>query len=308
MPVPGAQLDRRFYMVSERQMNEAALPCRLAGRSVTKMNGIGNEILILDLRDSDLVLTSDAVRAIAAQPDLGFEQLMVLHAAREPGTDAFLRIYNNDGSQAGACGNGTRCVAWFLLRDSARDTLVLTTETARLDCRRLADGRFSVDMGPPNFAWEAIPLRDASVDPRALDLGPDVPPAFALSMGNPHAVLFVDDLDAVDLAAVGRRLETAPVFPDRANISFAQVLDRHSIRLKVWERGAGATLACGSAACATLVAAVETGRTDRGATIDLPGGRLDIAWRDDGHVIMTGPVAFEFEAVLDPALFGDRAA
>jgi diaminopimelate epimerase len=302
-----------------------AISGRLAGRSVLKMNGIGNEIVILDLRGTDLVLTADEVRAINAQPGLGFDQLMVLHYARTPGTDAFVRIYNGDGSEAGACGNGTRCVAWFLLRDCERDTVTVETGAGLLVCHRLAPMRFSVDMGPPRLAWNEIPLRDSALDPSALDFGAldfgaldldagdlRLPKAFAVGMGNPHAVLFVDHLEDYDLAALGPVLEHAPVFPDRANISLAEVRDRHEIRLKVWERGAGATLACGSAACAVLVAAAATGRTERAAAIDLPGGRLDIAWREDGHVIMTGPVTYEFTAVLElsspePAAAGSAA-
>lgn len=290
-------------------MESASVIRSLAGRSVTKMNGIGNAILILDLRGTPVVLTAEAVRAVAARPRLAFDQFMVLHDPREAGTDAFMRIYNADGSEAGACGNGTRCVASVLMGETGRDHLALATAAARLACRRLPDGRVCVDMGAPRFGADEVPLRadpgQAALDPRALNLGADVPPAFALSMGNPHAVLFVDDADAVDLASLGPRLEAAPVFPDRANISFAQVLDRGMIRLRVWERGAGATLACGSAACATLVAAVETGRTDRAVAVDLPGGRLDLAWGADGHVVMTGPVALEFTAPLDPL---ERAA
>ena len=295
-------------MVSEQPMESPSVFDRLARRSVTKMNGIGNAILILDLRGSDLVLTPQAVRAVAAQPRLGFDQLMVLHDPREPGTEAFMRIYNADGSQAGACGNGTRCVASLLMSDRSHrsNDLVLATAAGRLACQRLPDGRFSVDMGAPRFQPDEIPLR-AGCDPRALDLGEGLPPAFALGMGNPHAVLFVEDLAAVDLKTVGPRLETAPVFPDRANISVAQVVDRHTIRLKVWERGAGATLACGSAACATLVAAAETGRTGRAASVALPGGCLDIAWGEDGRVVMAGPVALEFTAILDPAALASAA-
>jgi diaminopimelate epimerase len=292
-------------------MQTAALAHPLAGRSVLKMNGIGNAIVILDLRGTDIVPTPGDARAIAAAPGLAYDQLMAVRDAPTPDADAFMMIYNADGSRAGACGNGTRCVAWALTRDSDRQTLTLATDAGPLACRRLADGRFSVDMGAPRFRWDEIPLKDASLDPRALDLragDPRLPPAFALSMGNPHAVLFVDDLDAFDLAAIGPRLETASAFPDRANISLAQVVSPRAIRLKVWERGAGATLACGSAACATLVAAATTSRTERAATIALPGGSLDIAWGPDDHVVMTGPVAYEFTAVLDPALFEARAA
>lgn len=271
------------------------------------MNGIGNEIVILDLRGTDLVLTAEDARAIHAEPNLAFDQLMVLHDPHGSGTEAFVHIYNADGSEAGACGNGTRCVAWFLLRDSERETAIVETGAGLLACDRLGPERFSVDMGPPHLAWNEIPLRDATLDPAALDfdaldLGaghPRLPKAFAVSMGNPHAVLFVDRLEDYDLAVIGPVLEHAPEFPERANISLAEVRDRREIRLKVWERGAGATLACGSAACAVLVAAAATGRTDRAAAVDLPGGRLDIVWREDGHVVMTGPVTFEFTAVLD---------
>ena len=296
---PASRLDPRGLMVSDDRMMEA--PHRLAGRPVVKMNGIGNAILILDLRGTALVPSAAEVRAIAGQSALAFDQLMVLHDPAATGTEAFLRIYNRDGTPAGACGNGTRCVASFLLGDADRDSLTLATATARLECRRLPDGRVRVDMGAPRFGWAEIPLRDGTLDPRALDLGPgdrgEALTAFALGMGNPHAVLFVERVGDVDLAGLGPRLEHADAFPDRANISFAEVVDRNAIRLRVWERGAGATLACGSAACAAVVAAVETGRTDRAVAVDLPGGRLDIAWTGE-TILMTGPVAFEFAARL----------
>lgn len=294
-------------------MNEAQTNSRgagrLEGRSLARMNGVGNAIVVLDLRGCEHVVTPEEARAIAAAPSLAFDQLMVIHDPRAPGTDAFMMIYNTDGSPSGACGNGTRCVAWFMLRDGARDTLLLTTPTARLACRRVDEWHFAVDMGEPRFAWEQIPLRDGRVDPRALDFGGSAPgPAFALGMGNPHAVFFVPDADAVDLATVGPPVESAPIFPERANVSFAEVVDRETIKLRVWERGAGTTLACGTGACATLVAAAATGRTGRAAVVDLPGGRLAIDWRDDNHVVMTGPVELEFEARLDSHLLADVAA
>ena len=273
------------------------------------MNGIGNAIVVLDLRGSDLVVTADEARAIAASPGLAFDQLMVIHDPREVATDAFLRIYNVDGSPAGACGNGTRCVAWFMLRESTRDSLVLATACARLACRRIAPTIISVDMGAPTFAWNEIPLRDATVDQRAIALEEAAAfgPAFALGMGNPHAIFFVADADAVDLARVGPPIENAAVFPERVNVSFAEIGDRETIKLRVWERGAGATLGCGSGACAALVAAAATGRTARAARVDLPGGRLQIEWREDGHVVMTGPVAFELATIV-PASPGELAA
>ncbi len=282
---------------------------RLEGRPLARMNGVGNAIVVLDLRGCEHVVTPEEARAIAAAPGLAFDQLMVIHEPREPGTDGFVMIYNTDGSLSGACGNGTRCVAWFMLRGARGDTLVLTTPTARLDCRRIDEWHFAVDMGEPRFAWEQIPLRDGAVDPRALDFGGGAPgPAFALGIGNPHAVFFVPDAAAVDLATVGPPVENAPIFPERANVSFAEIVDRETIKLRVWERGAGATLGCGTGACASLVAAAATGRTGRTASVDLPGGRLAIDWRDDNHVIMTGPVELEFEARLDSHLLADRAA
>ncbi len=266
---------------------------RLAGRPFARMNGIGNAIVVLDLRGTPLVVTADEARAIAALPGLRFDQLMVIHDARVPGTDADMRIHNVDGSRAGACGNGTRCVAAFLGRDTDRDTLALTVGDVRLDCQRVDEATYSVDMGAPQLR----------ADPASLD----VPPwgrGVAVGMGNPHVVFFVPDaldLAALDLAAVGPPIERAPAFPGGVNVSFAQVVDAGAIRLRVWERGAGATLACGSGACATLVAAASTGRTARAATVDLPGGRLAIAWRPDDHVVMTGGVAWEFEGVLGVA-------
>ncbi len=286
-----------------------ALDAGLAGRRLAKMNGVGNVIVVLDLRGCDIVVDAEAARAIGAAPRLAFDQLMAIHDPRQDGTDAHIRIYNADGSPSGACGNGTRCVAWFLLRDSDRDTLLLTTDAARLACRRLGDTRFSVDMGEPHFDWSQIPLRDAAVDPRRLELANFAfGPGFAVGMGNPHVVFFVPDVDVLDLAAIGPPIEHASLFPDRVNVSFAEIVDSKTIKLKVWERGAGATLGCGSGACAVLVAAASTGRAQRIADVDLPGGRLQIDWRSDGHVVMTGPVELEFEGTLGADLLADRAA
>jgi diaminopimelate epimerase len=281
---------------------------RLAGRTIVRMNGIGNVIDVLDLRGEDIVLSAAEARAICAVDRLAFDQLMTIHDADEPGIDAHLRIYNADGSRSGACGNGTRCVAWLMLRGTDRDALTLTTGAARVSCRRAGPNAFTVDMGEPRFAWNEIPLRD-DLDPRALAFGPPATgPAFALSMGNPHAVFFVPDADAIDLPTIGAMVETAPIFPEGVNVSFAQIVDRGTIKLRVWERGAGATLACGTGACATLVAAAATGRSGRTAHVDLPGGRLEIAWQENNHVLMTGPVQFEFEAKLGADFAANRTA
>jgi diaminopimelate epimerase len=283
----------------------------LAGRKVTKMNGLGNEILILDLRGAAVSLAAADVRAVAGAPQLAFDQLMVLEDPRQPGSDAFVRIFNADGSEAGACGNGTRCVAWLLTQAEPRETLSLETSAGLLQCWRRGEWRFAVDMGRPRFGWQEIPLSKSVPDTSAIAFafaGGAPHTAVAVNMGNPHAVFFVEDLDAYDLARIGPVLEHDPLFPERANISFAKVVAPDRISAWVWERGAGLTLACGSAACAILAAAVRKGLSARSATITLPGGDLALSMRDDDHIIMEGPVAFEFEMNLDAALFADAPA
>ncbi len=282
---------------------------------VSKLNGIGNEIVVLDLRGAAVSVGPAEARAISRGIGLAFDQLMVLHEPRTAGVDAFVTIYNRDGSQAGTCGNGARCVAFLLTRDSKREKIVLETSAARLECWRRSESVFSVDMGRPRFAWDEIPLREPFYDTRKIELqiGPIDAPILhtpsAVNMGNPHAIFWVDDTEAYDLGKIGSLLENHPIFPEGANISLAHVISREHIALKVWERGAGLTRACGSAACAALVAAARKGLTSRSAAVSLPGGDLDIAWLEaNDHVVMTGPVAFEFETRLDPALFADIAA
>ncbi|QGM98242.1 diaminopimelate epimerase [Methylocystis parvus] len=286
------------------------MPHPLDNHPILRMNGAGNEILVLDLRGTDHVLAPEEARAIAAAPGLRFDQLMALHDPREAGDDAFMRIYNIDGSLSGACGNGARCVAYALAREG-RERLSLATDAGRIETRREAETVFTVDMGRPRLDWRDIPLaREA--DTRAVALEPAAPGApaqfSAVSMGNPHAVFFVDDAQAVPLASLGRAIECHPLFPERANVSFAQILSRDDILLRVWERGTGATKACGSAACATLVSAARAGLTERRARLRLPGGDLFIEWRADDHVLMTGPVEFEFETRLTAKLFEGAAA
>ncbi len=278
---------------------------------ILRMNGAGNEILVLDLRGSDHDLAPQEARAIASAPGLRFDQLMALHRPRRSGDDAFLRIYNVDGSLSSACGNGTRCVAYVLAREG-KDSLRLETDAGLIETQRQADTVFTVDMGRPRLDWREIPLARAVEDTRAVALDPPVAgaPAYfsAASMGNPHAVFFVDDAMKIDLETLGPLIERHPLFPQGVNVSFAQMLSRDDILLRVWERGTGATRACGSAACATLVAAVRAGIGDRGARLRLPGGDLMIEWRADDHLLMTGPVEFEFETKLDPQIFRDLAA
>jgi diaminopimelate epimerase len=292
----------------------------LAHRRFLKMHGAGNAIVVLDLRGTDIRVSAPEAHAIANHPASAFDQLMVIHDPRTPGTDAMLRIYNTDGSEAGACGNGTRCVAYAMLDDPAMarpaesGRLTLETRGGLVSVKRMAERSFTVDMGRPKLAWDEIPLAEPFQDTRRIELqvGPiDAPvlhsPA-VVNMGNPHAIFFVDrDPETYDLARIGPLLENHPIFPDRANISLARVTGPDTITLRVWERGAGLTLACGTAACATVVAAARLRLIGRGATVSLPGGDLVIEWRADDHVLMTGPVALEWDGTFDPALFAGTA-
>ena len=285
----------------------------LANRPIVKMNGIGNAIAVLDLRGLSHVVSAAEARAIHRVPGLGFDQLMVLHEPTSRGSAARLAIYNNDGSLSDACGNGTRCVAYLLMRAGERDELLLESDAGPLPVTREGELSFTVDMGAPRFSWRDIPLSHAVPNTGEVRLDPPVAGApehlAALSMGNPHAIFFVPDAAAIDLARLGPEIEHHPLFPERVNVSFAQIEARDRIALRVWERGAGATLACGSAACAALVAAVRAKLAERRARVALPGGELTIAWRaGDDHVLMTGPVEFEFEARLEPIVFADVAA
>jgi diaminopimelate epimerase len=293
----------------------------LANHPFVKMNGLGNEIVVVDLRVAPGAPAPGAVTAAdaraAAQPGgAPYDQLMVLHAPRTPGTDAFVRIYNNDGSEAGACGNGMRCVADLLFAETGKIALTFETKAGLLNCWKGEAPRVStVDMGAPRFAWNEIPLAEEFRDTRAIELqiGPIDNPILhspsAVNMGNPHAVFWVDDVAPYDLGKIGSLLENHPIFPERANISLAAVKSRDHIVLRTWERGAGLTKACGSAACAAAVAAARLRRTERRVTVSLPGGDLLIEWRArDDHVLMTGPVEYEYAGTFDPALFAAAGA
>jgi diaminopimelate epimerase len=264
-----------------------------------KMHGCGNDFVVLDERAGPLALTPSHAAAIAnRRTGVGCDQFIVIEPAPF-GADAFMRIRNPDGSEAGACGNATRCVAQLLARETGRDRVIIRTIAGDLPSEILPTGQISVDMGPVRLGWRDIPLA-APMDTLDLDLtaGPVSQPA-AANMGNPHATFFVPDLDAVPVAELGPVLEHHSLFPERANIGFVQVLAPNRIRLRVWERGAGLTLACGSGACAALVNAARRGLTGREATVVVDGGELTIAWRDDNHVLMTGPVATAFTGEID---------
>lgn len=280
-----------------------------SGVHFRKMNGLGNDFVVLDVRSHPLALSDDATRAIAdRERGIGCDQLITIENPRAGG-DAFMGIRNADGSTVGACGNASRCIGRLILDETGKNEVRLETPSGIIVCSDAGDGRITVDMGEPRLKWNEIPLSEEFADTRAIELevGPLGDPIMhspaVVSMGNPHAIFFVKDADAIDLGKIGPMLEHHPLFPERANISVAQVLSPTHIRLKVWERGTGLTRACGTAACATGVAAVRRRLAERKVTISLPGGDLDIEWREaDNHVYMTGPIEFEFEGDVDPRL------
>ena len=284
----------------------------LANHAFSKMNGIGNEIVVIDLRDGSGVVTPDDARAVAAPAGVPYDQLMVLRKPRLAGTEAFVSIYNNDGTEAGACGNGMRCVARQTFAGTDKTALTFETKAGLINCwQGPSPDLYTVDMGTPKFGWQDIPLAEEFRDTRGIELqiGPIDAPILhtpsVVSMGNPHAIFWVDNIEAYDLGKFGPLLENHPIFPDRANITLAQIVDRDHIVMRTWERGAGLTRACGSAACATAVAAARLRRTNRLVHMTLPGGELTIEWREhDDHVLMTGTATFEYEGRFDPKLFG----
>lgn len=274
-----------------------------------RMNGLGNEIIVADMRGRADRVTPAAAIALNADPATRFDQIMAIHDPRTPGTANYIEIINSDGSHAQACGNGTRCVVQALAAETGQKRFTFETVAGILNAEEHDDGSISVDMGVPRFGWQDIPLAEEFRDTRAIELqiGPiDAPvlhsPSVA-SMGNPHAIFWVDrDVWSYELERFGPLLENHPIFPERANISIAQVTSRDTMNLRTWERGAGLTLACGSATCAAAVSAARTGRTGRSVTVTVPsGGQLRIDWREDDHVIMTGPAEWEFSGTFDPA-------
>lgn len=273
-----------------------------------KMNGLGNKILVVDMRGRRDKVTPAAAIALAGHPETHFDQIMAVYDPKLEGTDAWIDILNSDGTFAQACGNGTRCVVQALAAETGRKIFVFNTVAGILNAEEHDDGLISVDMGRPEFAWDKIPLSEEFHDTRAIELqiGPIDNPVLhspsAMAIGNPHAIFWVDrDVWDYDLERFGPLLENHPMFPERANISIARVKSPSEIDLRVWERGAGITLACGTAACATAVSAARLGRTGRKVKVNLPGGPLLIEWRDDDHVIKTGPAEWEWSGMLDPA-------
>ena len=269
-----------------------------------KMNGLGNDFVVIDARAVPLVLSAAGAEAIASRTEgAGCDQVIVLEPSRA--ADVFMRILNADGSEVSACGNASRCVAALLRPGLDRNRLTIETRAGVLDAEVAAGGLVTVDMGVPRFEWDRIPLSQAFEDTRAIDLTYVLPDGrilerpSAANVGNPHCIFWVQDADSYDLASFGGMLEHHPLFPERANISLAEVMGESVLKLRVWERGAGITRACGTGACAAAVSAARTGRTGRRVTVELPGGTLFIEWREaDAHILMTGPTEFEYGGVL----------
>jgi diaminopimelate epimerase len=268
-----------------------------------KMHGLGNDFVVLDFRRDFMPINAKAVSVLAdRRTGIGCDQLIVLEAPRHHAAQVLMQIRNADGSEAEACGNATRCIADLIYRETGDPRIRIETVAGLLEAEALADGRVAVDMGPVRIGWREIPLARAADTERVdLSVGPLSGPV-CTNLGNPHATFFVDDIETIDLAALGPALEHDLLFPERANIGVAVVVDRRHIRLRVWERGAGITPACGSGACAAVVAAHRRGLAGRCASVELDGGALDIAWREDNHIVMTGPAALSFEGVFDPDL------
>ncbi len=283
-------------------MSRATLP-------FAKMNGLGNDFLVFDARVEPVVLSAEEILRLAdRKTGIGFDQMITLERS-EAGADVFMRIHNADSSEVSACGNASRCIGWVVMKEKGAKTATIETRAGLLFASETDEpDLITVDMGEPRFDWRDIPLAEEFRDTRAIELqvGPIDAPVLhspsAVNMGNPHAIFWVDDVDAHDLARIGPMLEHHPIFPERANISLAQVTGPESLILRVWERGAGLTIACGTAACAAAVAAARTKRTGRRVRVTLPGGDLLIHWREsDGHVMMTGPVATDYTGTIDRA-------
>jgi diaminopimelate epimerase len=279
-----------------------------------KMNGLGNDFVVLDARSRALGLGSDVVRAIADRKEgIGCDQIIALEPSRK--ADVFMRIWNADGGEVGACGNAARCVAALVAAERGEPKVSIETESAVLGATVNGDGTATVDMGSPRFAWDEIPLSEPFHDTRRIELqvGPIDAPVLhtpsVVNVGNPHCLFFVDDVAAHDLARFGSMLEHHPLFPERANISLVQVTGPDALKVRTWERGAGLTRACGTAACAAAVAAARRELVGRKVRVSLPGGDLNIEWREsDGHILMTGPYALDFEGTLPEELFAPARA
>lgn len=270
-----------------------------------KMNGLGNDFVVLDARQRPFVLGAEEARRIGDRKSgVGCDQVIVIEPSDK--ADVFMRIFNADGSEVSACGNATRCIALLASEEIGRPDVSVETSAGLLKAKVENAGSITIDMGRPRFAWNEIPLAEPFEDTTGIELqiGPIDAPTLhtpsVVNVGNPHAIFWVDDVNAHDLGRAGPLLENHPIFPERANISLAEVTSPNSLKLRTWERGAGLTRACGTAACAAAIAAARKGLTERQVAVELPGGTLFIEWTENDHILMRGPAELEFEGMLEP--------
>lgn len=283
------RVDKAVFEVYIRVMDDQ----RKSSLPFLKMHGLGNDFVVIDARRRGVQVTPALAKAVGDRHfGVGFDQLAVL---TEGNSDGDLTFYNSDGSLSAACGNATRCIARYLMEETGKDRLVLTTAYGALYAQDAGQGLTSVNMGQPQLEWAKIPLAEA-VDTLSLPV-PGTP--VATGMGNPHCTFFVENADSIDLKTRGSEMEIHPLFPERTNVQFAHIAEDDTIRMRVWERGVGVTLASGSSSCAVAVAAARRGLTGKDVRLMLDGGELDISWRDDG-VWMTGPTAHVFDGTLTP--------
>lgn len=264
-----------------------------------KMHGAGNDFILFDAREQKLTFSPMQLEAIAARrTGVGCDQLIVMEPSKRG--DVFMRIYNADGSQVDACGNATRCVGWLMMEEAKSEEVIVETNAGLLHCTLAGHKKVRVNMGQPQLEWQQVPLsEDVDMLHLPIEEGPFNDP-IAVGMGNPHMIFVVPDVLDAPVHELGSRLEHHPLFPERANVSFAQVLDESRVKLRVWERGSGETLACGTAACAVGVGLTQRGLVSGKVNIELPGGDLEIEWdQKAGRVFKTGPVAASFIGVLD---------
>ncbi|AGA65259.1 Diaminopimelate epimerase [Liberibacter crescens BT-1] len=272
-----------------------------------KMNGIGNKILVVDMRDCNTTIAPDVVSSLSSDERTQFDQMMVVYRSNTLSADAKIFILNRDGSEVGACGNGTRCVVDFLAKETGQKTFTFETLRGLLNAEQHMDGLISVDMCVPLLDWKDVPLARKFDDTSCIDFqvgsidsGFILDSPSVLSMGNPHIIFWIEkNFSDYDLSNIGKHVENDPMFTEGINVSLAKITSKSSLQLCTWERGVGLTLACGSAACAAAVSSIRIGRTDRTVLVEMPGGKLMIHWRDDGHVIMTGPAEKEWAGKLD---------
>lgn len=275
-----------------------------------KMNGLGNDFVVLDARQRPLAISEEQARAIADRTSgVGCDQLIVME--RSPTADVRMRIWNAEGGEVQSCGNASRCIADIVMAETGNSSATIDTKGGFLTARKAGPLMVTIDQGRPRFDWKDIPLSEAFADTRHIELqvGPIDKPLLhspsVVNVGNPHCIFWVQNLDVVDFAKVGPMIEHHPLFPERTNVELAQVVARDHVVLKVWERGAGLTKACGTAACAVMAAGFRLKMIDAKCRVTLPGGDLFMAVNEgNGHVLMTGPLAYEYEGVLPAGLLG----